>query len=101
MFNDFATQVAFTAIIYFAGLVELGAPWWKSFIISILVFVCCHVRLAPRWIMRGGVALAFLASAVWLGALPAPLTWTQSAFSPPWAQVNTDVTAVSANPNTQ
>ena len=77
MFNDFATQVSFTALIYFAGLFELGAPWWKSIIISILVFACCPVGLAPRWIMRGGVVLAAFASVIWLGALPAPQTWTQ------------------------
>jgi hypothetical protein len=58
-------------------LFELGEPWWKSAIIAVLVFVCCHVALAPRWLMRCGLVLGAVASLVWLSVLPAPQMWPQ------------------------
>jgi hypothetical protein len=98
MFNDFATQVVFTAIIYFAGLVELGAPWWKSFIISILVFVCCEARTTMDYARRGRTCFSGQRR---MARCTPSASYMQSAFSPPRTQVNTGATAVSANPNTQ
>ena len=61
--------------IYCMSLWMLGASWWKTPIIAMMVVLFFMIGWGMKWIGRGALILFPVAAVVWLGAVPPPIEW--------------------------
>lgn len=63
------------AAVYFSALLIFDIPLARAIIISILAAFLHFAHYGTRWVERLGFVMIVTASAVWIGALPAPRDW--------------------------
>lgn len=67
-----------TAIVFFIGLLLLGAIWWKALMVAAVAFICWYLTYGRQLIIGVGLFVLFLGFAVWLGLIMPPAQWSHS-----------------------
>lgn len=71
----FDPLVLLNTLVYFAAALQLGAGFWKSLIIAIIVAILTRLHYGHRALARLGVLLLVLTLGLWAEILPPPQQW--------------------------
>ncbi len=69
------------AIGYATTIIALGGSWWRALIVAACIGIVFAMGWAPQWIVKGLLVLGFIASLVFLQAIPPPAEWNAAAKS--------------------
>jgi hypothetical protein len=70
-----AIVCVWNGLVVFLSLLFLTGAFFNAALIAIFVLVSCLLGFGQRWLLRGGFAVAVLAIAVLVGAIPHPDQW--------------------------